>query len=114
MDRDAVLVPTWYYQQCDADWSRQDPGEAFGGWKQADLELAPGRTALVMMHAWDVGSSALYPGWWRAEEYFLRAQTICRTVFPPLLAAVRASAVRLVHVGCLPYASRYPGYALAC
>ena len=110
---ETIEVPTWYYQQFDADWTRDCPGETFGGWRRTELELAPARTALVVMHAWDAGTAAQYPGWWRCEEYLTRADQICATVFPRLLTAVRGSPVRVVHVGGLPYAARYPGHRLA-
>jgi hypothetical protein len=110
MSKDSICLKTWYYQQFDADYSSDAPGEGFGGWKSADLELAPERTAVAFMHAWDGGTREQYPGWHRCEEYFPRSEQICREVFPPLLAAVRASALRPLHVACLPYAAKYPGY----
>lgn len=50
------------------------------------------------MHAWDTRSPQDYPGWHRAVEYTGRAQKIWETVFPPLLAAVRASPMAVMHV----------------
>jgi hypothetical protein len=105
-----IIVPTWYYQQFDADPARDVPGEGYGGWKRADLELSPEHTAVAVMHAWDCGTPADYPGLYRATEYVPRANVICRTVFPRLLAAVRASPLRIVHIADPFYAVRYEGY----
>ena len=103
-----------YYEQFDADFARDVPGEGYHGWKTAELEINPARTAVVVMHAWDCGTFAEYPGWWRRVEYIPRAAAICRTVFPPLLAAVRASGLRLFHVvGGGNYYKDCPGYQRA-
>ena len=103
-----------YYQQFDADPALDVPAEGYGGWKQAEIELAPDRTAVVVMHAWEMGTPEQYPGWHRCVEYIPRAQEICAEVFPPLLAAVRASGLRLFHVvGPGDYFRSYPGYKRA-
>jgi nicotinamidase-related amidase len=86
------------YQQFDADPSLPVPAEAYGGWCEREIELAPVHTALVVMHAWDAGPPGAFPGWRRAVEYLPRAEHILNTVFPPLLAAVRASPIRVFHV----------------
>ena len=103
-----------YYQQFDADPARDVPGEGFGGWKTAGVELAPGRTALAVMHAWDCGRPDEYPGWRRAVEYYPRALRILKEVFPPLLAAVRRSPLPVFHVvGGGDYYRDLPGYRRA-
>jgi len=106
-----VRLRTWYYQQFDADPSRDVPAEGFGGWQNAQLELDLARTAFVLMHAWKFGPADAFPGLHRAEDYIPRAQTICRDVLPPLLAAVRASPLPLIHVAFPHYAGRCPGQA---
>jgi hypothetical protein len=93
-----VKVRASYYQQFDADLSLDVPGEGCGGWRQADIEIAPEHAAVVVMHAWDTGTAEQYPGWYRAVEYIPRAQAICRDVFPALLDAVRKSDLNLFHV----------------
>lgn len=110
-----IRLPTHYYQQFDADFARDVPAEGYGGWQQADLELAPDHTAVVVMHAWDRGTREQYPGWHRAVEYIPRADAICREVFPPLLSAVRASPLKLYHVVSSggTYFRDYPGYQRA-
>ena len=87
-----------YYQQFDADPSLEVPGEGYGGWQTSELEFAPEHTAVVVMHAWDWAERETYPGWYRAVEYIPRAQQIYATVFPRLLAGVRASGLNLFHV----------------
>jgi nicotinamidase-related amidase len=103
------------YQQFDADPSRTVPAETYGGWQSVDVELAPAHTALVVMHAWDCGAPHEYPGWRRGVEYHARAEAILASVFPPLLAAVRASPLPLFHVvgGGRDYSSHLPGHQRA-
>src|SRR6185295_9960673 len=104
-------LPASYYQQFDADYTRDVPGEAYGGWKTADVELAPDHTALVVMHAWDGGSSQQLPGLGRSTESMPRTVEILAQVFPPLLAAVRRSPLPVFHVvGGRDYYSHLPGY----
>lgn len=95
---ETVRLPTHYYQQFDADHSGAVPADSFGGWQTAELELSLDHTALVVMHAWDFGNPEQYPGWYRAEEHFARAQAICRNVIAPLLGAVRQSRIKLFHI----------------
>ena len=103
-----------YYQQFDADFNREVPGEGYGGWGRTEVELARQHTALVVMHAWDTGSREAFPGWHRAVEYMPRANEIARDVFPPLLRAVRASELPVLHVvGGGDYYGDYPGYQRA-
>lgn len=107
-------LPAYLYQQFDADFDRDVPGEGYGGWRRETVPLAPEHTALVVMHAWRTGTRDQYPGWHRAVEYIPRADAICRTVFPPLLAAVRAAHWNLFHVvGGGNYYQHLPGYRRA-
>src|SRR4051812_15381951 len=100
-----------YYQQFDADLTQEVPGESFGGWKQAPLTLDLKHTALVVMQVWDTGTPQQYPGWYRTVEFLPRAQEILDNVMPPLLAAVRAAGMTLIHVvGGGDYYRTYPGY----
>lgn len=108
---DLIRLPARCYQQFDADFALDVPGEGYGGWKKAEIEISRRHTALVVMHAWDTGTREEYPGWHRAVEYMPRAQEICLTVFPKLLSSVRASGIRLFHVvGGGDYYSHLPGY----
>jgi len=109
-----IKLPANYYQQFDADYSLDVPGEGYGGWKKAKLEIAPEHTAVVVMHAWDCGTLDEYPGWYRSVEYIPRANEISRAVFPGLLSSVRASDLELFHVvGGGDYYRNYPGYKRA-
>jgi hypothetical protein len=101
-----------YYQQFDADFSRDVPAEGYGGWKQADLPIRKETTALVVMHAWDTGTREQFPGWHRAVEYIPRANKILQEVFPPLLATVRDAGWTVFHVvGGGNYYQHLPGYS---
>jgi hypothetical protein len=114
MSMETLPVRASYYQQFDADYTRDVPGEGYGGWKQGEVELSRSHTALVVMHAWDAGTREQYPGWYRSVEYLPRAAEICRTVFPRLLGAVRKANFTLFHVvGCGNYHSELPGYKRA-
>ena len=93
-----LRLPASYYQQFDADYTRDVPGEGYGGWKTADLDIAPNHTALVIMHAWDSGTAAQWPGLWRSTESVPRITRILADVFPALLTAVRASPLPVFHV----------------
>lgn len=106
-----MKITASYYQQYDADPALDVPGEGYGGWREAEIELSPEHTAVVVMHAWETGTADEYPGWHRCVEYIPRAQRICAEVFPPLLTAVRESEIKLFHVvGPGDYFKDYPGY----
>ncbi|MBU0714387.1 MAG: hypothetical protein KJ964_03390 [Verrucomicrobia bacterium] len=112
--RQRFRIPVNYYRHFDADFRLDVPAEGYGGWQKKELELSFDHTALVVMHAWEFGTREQYPGWHRVVEFIPRAQEICRTVFPPLLAAVRESGMRLYHVvSSGSYAKDYPGYRRA-
>jgi hypothetical protein len=103
-----------YYQQFDADLDLDVPAEAYGGWQSAAVTLSWEHTALVVMHAWDVGTPVQVPGWYRAVEYLPRANVIARAVFPPLLGTARSTGFRVLHVvGGGDYYRSYPGYRRA-
>jgi hypothetical protein len=105
-----------FYQQHDADLSLDVPAEGYGGWRRANITINPQRTALVLMHVWDVGTPQQYPGWHRVVEFFSRSTPICRDVFPPLLQAVRRSPLRVMHVvggGPSRMHEKHPGYQRA-
>ncbi|NCO36386.1 MAG: hypothetical protein AUJ92_20735 [Armatimonadetes bacterium CG2_30_59_28] len=107
----ALKLTAHYYQQFDADHSLDVPGEGYGGWKQAVIDIAEEHTAVVVMHAWDADTRDEFPGWYRCVEYLPRANEICENVFPPLLNAVRESGFRIFHVvGGGNYYKECPGY----
>ena len=108
----SLTVPTWYYQQFDADYDLDVPEEGFGGWRKANLEFSRTHLAVVVMHAWDQGTREKFPGWWRAVPYAPRSQRILREVFPHLLDTVRRSKIPLFHVvgGRNGYWKDLPGY----
>jgi hypothetical protein len=110
-----ITLHAEYYQQFDADPTRNVPGEGYGGWQSAPLTLDLEHTALVLMHAWETGTQEQYPGWYRAVEYIPRAQAILTQIIPGLLAATRRAGMTLFHVvGGGHYYQNYPGYQRAC
>jgi hypothetical protein len=114
MPGDEIAVQADYYQQFDADYSLDVPGEGFGGWRKGEISLSASHTAVVVMHAWDCGTLQQVPGVFRSCEYVPRSVRIAQTVFPPLLAAVRQSPLRLFHVaGGGDYYKECPGYQRA-
>jgi hypothetical protein len=109
-----LRLPASYYQQFDADFNRDVPGEGYGGWKQTEIEMPLEHTALVVLHAWDCGTREQFPGTHRAVEYIPRSYAICQTVFPPLLAAARSASLPVLHVvSSESYCKDYPGYQRA-
>lgn len=103
-----------FYQQFGADYARDVPGEGYGGWKTAELEISRDHTAVVVMHAWDVLPMDQDPAGYSECEYIPRADAICRNVFPGLLAAIRASDFTLFHVvGHSGYYENLSGYRRA-
>lgn len=109
-----IQLSAGYYQQFDADARLAVPGEGYGGWQAGEVTLDLDHTAVVVMHAWETGTRAQYPGWYRAVEYIPRAQAILRDVFPKLLGGVRACGVNLFHVvGGGDYYRHLPGYQRA-
>jgi nicotinamidase-related amidase len=106
-----VKLTASYYQQFDADYTREVPAEGYGGWKRAEVELSRQHTALVVMHAWEAGKMEQWPGWRRAVEYHPRALKILAEIFPRLLATARGAALPVFHVvGAKDYYSHLPGY----
>ena len=94
----SLIIPTWYYQQFDADYTLDIPEQGFGGWKKKNLEFSREHIAVVVMHAWDLGTREMFPGWWRSVPYARRSQSILQKVFPDLLRTVRHSKIPLFHV----------------
>ena len=106
-----IRLKTDYYQQFDADHTRDVPAEAYGGWKTGEVEIDPRHTALIVMHAWDCGTPEEYPGWFRSCACISRTYDVCRAVFPRLLPAVRRSELTLFHVVAgSTYCKDHPGY----
>jgi len=104
-------IPSWIYQQFDADFSLEYPGEGFGGWKKIDAPFDLDRCAVILMHAWEIQSYEEIPGHWRCVEYVPRAEKICKELLPSFLEKVRASGVRLIHVADQSMdIEHYPGY----
>jgi hypothetical protein len=107
-----LRLKTHYYQQFDADYALEVPAEGYGGWQTAEVEISPEHTAVVVMHAWDLGTPEEFPGQFRACNCLPRTYQVCREVFPRLLAAVRASPIPILHVVAgSGYYEQYPGWA---
>jgi hypothetical protein len=112
-----------YYRHHPIDF-RQGPLGALGmkGWGETvDVEAPAAETALVSMHAENIGLApelayddkgplAGYMSW---LEYEGRKVEIARTVYPKILAAARAAGLNVVHVSMGDYGKKYPGYARA-
>ncbi|WP_409343980.1 hypothetical protein [Paenibacillus sp. MBLB4367] len=109
------MIPTSYYKHFDADFALDVPGEGYGGWHKAELELDLSHTALVVLHAWDFGTRDQFPGWHRAVEYIPRANAICQNELPRLLSVCREAGMTVFHVvePIGDYYQRYAGYQRA-
>jgi len=106
-----VQIPSHYYQVFDLDFTREIPAEGIGGWKMKDLPFSLDHSALVVMHAWDVGTREEFPGWHRVVEYFPRAEKILQGPLPKLLQAARSASLKIYHVSAGEISCRHlPGY----
>lgn len=105
-------INAWLYRQHDADLALEYPGEGYTGWIREEIPLDWTRTAVVVMHAWDVGTPEQVPAQYRVCEYVPRSTRIIREDFPEFLEAVRKSGVKLIHVGSQTERSleKLPGY----
>jgi len=112
-----------YYRHYPVDFSPGALG-ALGmkGWGETvDVEAPMRETALVSMHAENIGLVPEIPyadrgplaGYMRWLEYEGRKIAIINTVYPRILAAARGAGLRVVHVAMGDYAKKYPGHAKA-
>jgi len=112
-----------YYRHNPIDFA-QGPLGALGmkGWGETvDVEAPLAETALVSMHAENIGLIPEIPyadrgplaGYMRWLEYEGRKVDIARTIYPKILAAARGAGLNVVHVAMGDYGKKYPGYARA-
>lgn len=112
-----------YYRHHPVDFSLGALG-ALGmkGWGETvEVEAPIGETALVSMHAENIGLVPEIPyadrgplsGYMRWLEYEGRKMDILRTEYPRILAAARGAGLAVVHVAMGKYGRKYPGYARA-
>ena len=93
------MIPARRYVQRGADHSLEHPGLGFKGWTDIEVPVDPEHTAIIVMHAWDMGTQQTQPVSWDTVEYIERAEKITAERFPGFLEKVRASGIRLIHVG---------------
>ena len=93
------MIPARRYIQRGADHSLEHPGLGFKGWTDIEVPVDPEHTAIIVMHAWDMGTQQTQPVSWDTVEYIERAEKITAERFPGFLEKVRASGIRLIHVG---------------
>ena len=105
-------VNAWIYRQYDADLKLEYPGEGYTGWVREEIPIDPAHTAIVVMHAWDVGTPEQVPAQYRVCEYIPRSTEIIKNRFPDFLEKVRKSGFKLIHVGSQSETSleTLPGY----
>jgi len=112
-----------YYRHHPIDFSQVAMG-ALGmkGWGETvDIEAPLNETALVSMHAENIGLIPEIPyadrgplaGYMRWLEYEGRKMDIARTVYPQILGAARKAGMAVVHVTMGDYGKKYPGYTKA-
>ncbi len=112
-----------YYRHHPIDFS-QGPLGALGmkGWGETvDVDAPAAETALVSMHAENIGLVPELPysgqgplaGYMSWLEYEGRKVDIAGTVYPKILAAARGAGLSVVHVSMGEYGRKYPGYARA-
>jgi nicotinamidase-related amidase len=94
-----IYVPASYYQQYDANYSLEYPGEGYGGWKKEPIPIDPGHTAIAIMHAWDNGDLPDAQPLYNVCEYIPRAKKILNGPIPEFLDWIRTSNVKHIHIG---------------
>ena len=92
-------VDAWTYLQHDADYALPFPGEGYTGWQKRSIPIDPAHTAIVVMHAWDVGTLEQVPAQYKVCEYVPRSNAIMQDRFPAFLEKVRAAGFNLIHIG---------------
>ena len=90
-----IIVPAYYYAQQGADPTLPYPAEGYGGWATTQVQIDLSRTAVLVMHAWNVPKDEAHV---RHLEYLQRADVIIHDRYPKFLQAVRKKGVRLIHV----------------
>ena len=107
-----IFIPASYYQQYDADYSLEYPGEGYGGWKKESIPIDPEHTAFAIMHAWDNGALPEAQPIYNVCEYVPRAEKILRGPFPVFLEWVRNSRIKHIHIGSFSEqgVEQLPGY----
>ena len=105
-------INAWLYTQYDADYSLEFPGEGYTGWNKQTVPIDPEHTAVVVMHAWDVGTYEQVPGQYLVCEYVPRSTAIINERLGGFLAKVRESGFNLIHIGSRSERSveSLPGY----
>lgn len=93
------MVDAWTYRQHDADYTLPYPGEGYTGWTKRSIPIDPAHTAIVVMHAWDVGTLEQVPAQYKVCEYIPRSNEIMQDRFPAFLEKVRAAGFNLIHIG---------------
>jgi hypothetical protein len=112
-----------YYRHHPVDFT-QGPLGALGmkGWGEpVDVEAPAAETALVSMHAENIGLVPELPyadrgplaGYMRWLEYEGRKKAIVGSVYPRILEAARGAGIAVVHVPMGQYGQKYPGHARA-
>lgn len=94
-----TMVPAKTYVQRGADHTLEHPGLGFEGWKDIEIPVDPEHTAIIVMHAWDSETPETQPISWDMVEYIERANKIMKERFPGFMEKVRASGIRVIHVG---------------
>ena len=105
-------INAWLYTQYDADYTLEYPGEGYTGWNKQTIPIDPEHTAVVVMHAWDVGTPEQVPAQYRVCEYVPRSTEIINNRLGGFLEKVRESGFNLIHIGSQSERSieTLPGY----
>jgi hypothetical protein len=121
--RKSIRLKGAYYRHYPIDFSQRELGAlGMNGWGETvDVEAPVGETALISMHAENIGLVPEIPyadrgplaGYMSWLEYEGRKMEIVRSVYPRLLAAARDTGLPVVHVAMGDYGRRHPGYAKA-
>ena len=107
-----MIVSGYYYAQYRADRTIEYPAQGFDGWTQTQVPIDLDRTAVVVMHVWQLPTVEECPGLYDHLEYAPRADAIVSERYPSFLKAARESGMRVIHVGAgfEPQLREFAGY----
>lgn len=117
MDPIEFTVSARYYSRGAADWSLPQPAEGFNGSKTKSITLRTTDTALACMHVLNYGhpdgpsylTNPNSPAY--VHEIVHRTRTLIQTNIAPLVLALRAAGMRIMHLlGGIPAAENYSQY----
>ncbi|MBP3633847.1 MAG: hypothetical protein J6J43_04655 [Oscillospiraceae bacterium] len=107
-----ISVPGFYYAQQGADPFAVHPGQSFEGWGKTEIPMDTSRTAVIVMHLWQLPPYEECPAVYGHVEYLARAEKIAKEKLLPFVQTMREKGIRIIHVaaGFEGTLKTFPGY----